>query len=231
MKSNHTERIGKALTAAVLGVAIVLLAAVGASNTAMAQEVVSQVTHVGASAETSSFTAVPVQNLIVAQSFVLDESYRSAWSKERPEVKQGTVIVVRADKSLLRPRQSEMPILFVNDRPIEQTNFGYESGRVVAIVAGEVDLQSARIYFGTPGTAESVDAATGRAELEAAVAAGARAFPEARVAKALERGGEPVRVANRGALYAKVVAKFIDRFSPQEAERAAMYRGFDPANR
>ena len=226
MKANQTERIGGALTVAVLGVAIVVLAAFGASHTAMAQD-----TNAGASAETSSFTAVPVQNLIVAQSFVLDESYRSAWSKERPEVKQGTVIVVNADKSLLRPRQSEMPILFVNDRPVEQTNFGYESGRVVAIVAGEVDLRSARIYFGTPGTAESVDAAMGRAELEAAVEAGARAFPEARVAKALERGGEPVRVAHRGALYAKVVAKFIDRFSPQEAERAAMYRGFDPANR
>ncbi len=230
MNTNDPRRIGGAVTAIALGVAIgISLAVLGTTETAHAQNAQGAVAQ--AESNPSAFTAVPVQNLVVAQRFVLDESYESDWSKERPEVKQGTVIVVRTDKSLLRPRQSAMPILYVNDRPAEQTNFGHESGCLVAIVAGEVDLRSARIFHGTPGTAESVDAAEGRAELEAATAAGAKAFPEARVTKALDRGGEPIRLADRGALYAQVVAKLIERFSPQEAERAELYRGFDPANR
>lgn len=171
-----------------------------------------------------AFVPVAVEELLHARPFTLETPYKYMWCKEQPEIKRGTVVVVKVRNDLARPRQSAMPVLFVNGRPAEQTNVGFISGHLVAIVPGKIDLSRARIYHGTPQLPEQVDAAKGKAEMRKAIDAGIRPFPRDRVEQALRNGGETVAAKQMADIYATVVADLITRYSPNEAERADGYR-------
>ncbi len=172
----------------------------------------------------AKFVPTGAKKLLVAKSFTLGAEYEYLFSKDKPKVKEGTVLVVQVDPEMSKPRQTEMPILFVNRRPAEITNFGLEKGNLVVIVPGKLDLENARVYYGTPGVAEQVDAAKGTQELAAAEKAGVRPFSKREVTRALRRGGDAIQVANVGELYSGLVADLIERFSPAEKEQADGYR-------
>jgi len=139
----------------------------------------------------------PVRGLLYARPFTLETPFRYDWSAEHPEVRSGLMLVLEADPALLRPRETQEPVLFVGSLPAQRTSRGFESGRVVVLVPGPVDLAADPIWFGAPGLPEQVDAATARAER--GLAARAAIGPPGRRAAdaALAKGGEPARFASK----------------------------------
>jgi len=142
-------------------------------------------------------TPAPVRGLLYARPFTLETPFRYDWSAEHPEVRSGLMLVLEADPALLRPRETQEPVLFVGSLPAQRTSRGFESGRVVVLVPGPVDLAADPIWFGTPGLPEQVDAATARAER--GLAARAAIGPPGRRAAdaALAKGGDPARFASK----------------------------------
>ena len=142
-------------------------------------------------------TPAPVRGLLYARPFTLDTPFRYDWSAEHPEVREGLMLVLEADPALLRPRETQEPVLFVGSRPAQRITRTFESGRVVVLVPGPVDLAADPIWFGTPGLPEQVDAAAARAER--GLAARAAIGPPGRRAAdaALAKGGEPARFASK----------------------------------
>ena len=113
-----------------------------------------------------------VDDVIYARSFALENGYEFNWSNERPLVTTGTILVLKVNPDLVVPRQTAEPVLYVGNQTAQRVNFGNESGHVIAIVPGEVDLATSPIWFGTPELPEQVDAATVKAERAQADAAG-----------------------------------------------------------
>ena len=142
-------------------------------------------------------TPAPVRGLLYARPFTLETPFRYDWSAEHPEVRSGLMLVLEADPALLRPRETQEPVLFVGSLPAQRTSRGFESGRVVVLVPGPVDLAADPIWFGTPGLPEQVDASVVRAER--GLAARAAIGPPGRRAAdaALAKGGEPARFASK----------------------------------
>ncbi|MCU0254824.1 MAG: hypothetical protein MUE47_09845 [Acidobacteria bacterium] len=151
-------------------------------------------------------TPAAVRGLVYARPFTLDTPFRYDWSAEHPEVSSGLMLVLEADPALLRPRETQEPILFVGSLPAQRVTRAFESGRVVVLIPGEVDLAADPIWFGTPGLPEQVDAAAARAERDraarAAIAPAGRRAAEA----ALARGGAPARFASKTELLQALAA-------------------------
>ena len=139
----------------------------------------------------------PVRNVLYARPFTLEAGFRSDWSAERPEVREGTILVLEADPALLRPRETAEPILYVGPYVAQRISRAHESGRVVAFVPGRVDLAVEPVWFGTPGLPEQVDAAAVRAERALADAARIRPLDARSVKVAVARGGVAARFASR----------------------------------
>jgi len=175
-------------------------------------------------AQDAASTVTPAKRVLLAKPFTVAEPFQNDWSKEKSKVTQGTILVVEVDEALARPRQTAMPVLYVNDRPAIQTNFGYPGGKLVLIVPGPLDLATARVYHGSDRLPEQVTAAFGAEQLRAARAAGVGPFPAAQVRRAFERGGERLQVEHVTELYSKTIADLIEKVSPEEKDRAADYR-------
>lgn len=160
-------------------------------------------------------TPAAVDGLLYARPFVLEEAYTSNWSAERPRVSEGLLLVLEVDPELIRARQVAEPVLYVGDRTAERVSWGNGSGRLVAIVPGEIELETALIWFGTPALPERVTDAEVRWERQMAAAAGIRPLDEDVVREALQRGGDTLRVKTRvemGRALEDLVARFVTPF-------------------
>lgn len=168
-------------------------------------------------------TPADVEDILYARPFTLEKGYNFDWSKERPLLTEGTLLVLKVDPALVYARQVAEPVLYVGDRTAERVNIGYRSGRIIAIVPGHVDLRTAPIWFGTPELPESVNGNIVRAERALADEAGIRPFSADKVKTALARGGEELKLAGRDALrphfaallqqYSTVETELIDTFN------------------
>jgi hypothetical protein len=107
------------------------------------------------------------------------------------------MLVLEADPALLRPRETQEPILFVGSLPAQRVTRDFESGRVVVLVPGPVDLAADPIWFGTPGLPEQVDAAAARAERGLATRAAIAPAGRRAAGAALAKGGAPARFASK----------------------------------
>jgi hypothetical protein len=112
----------------------------------------------------------------------------------------------------------------VGNQTAQRINHGDESGHVIAIVPGDVDLTKTPIWFGTPGLPERVDAAKITAERALAENAGIKPLPAEKINGALAKGGERLNVADLGALLRGQIADLILEYSPQEKRLADAYR-------
>jgi len=117
-------------------------------------------------------TPAPITALLHVESFTLDVADTFRWSAARPTYARGIILVIAVDPALVYPRQSAEPVLYVGDRPAQRINIGYRSGRVVALVPGDIDVASAPIWFGTPALPEQLGPATIAAERRQATASG-----------------------------------------------------------
>jgi hypothetical protein len=168
-------------------------------------------------------TPAAVDGLFYSREFRLETPYRYAWSAERPQVTHGRLIVVQVHAELVRPRQAAEPVLYVGTTPAHCINIGYPSGRVVAIVPGDIDLEQEPIWFGTPALPERVDTDHALRERRLALASGIEPFAPRLVAVAQTRGGEPLVVDNVETLLLHA-ATLIDRHAPNEQDRVNALR-------
>ena len=169
-------------------------------------------------------TPAVVADLVCARYFTLEQGYPYYWSKERPVVTTGTLLVLKVDKPPAVPRQVAMPVLYVGDIPAWRLNQGYESGHVLAIVPGQVDLTRVPIWFGEPDLPQNVDTATAQAQRALAEKAGVQPFSQERVKAALGEGGKTISAVDLRALLRDEVAELILKYSPQEKQLANEFR-------
>jgi len=168
-------------------------------------------------------TPAPVEGLLYSREFRLETPYRYAWSAERPTVTHGQIVVLQVDPALVRTRQMAEPVLYVGNTPAQCLNSGYASGRVVAIVPGDVDLEREPVWFGTPALPERIDEDRARRERRLATAAGIGPFAPRVVAVARKRGGAPLNVPDAEALLHHA-ATLIERYATTEQDRADALR-------
>ncbi|MBD3868399.1 MAG: hypothetical protein IFK94_09765 [Acidobacteria bacterium] len=153
--------------------------------------VVVLVTALGAVAAPPALPETPLApfELLYARPFTLAEPMEYLWSKERPMVTSGWLLVLEVDPAVAYPRQTALPVLYAGDQVAHYAMKGYPSGRIVAVVPARIDLQSAPIWFGTPTLPEQVDQAIIQAEEVLAREAGIGPFPSGVVEAALAAGG------------------------------------------
>jgi len=161
-------------------------------------------------------TPASVDDVVYIRPFTLDQGFTYHWNVERPQVTAGTLLVLKVDKDLVWPRQVAEPVLYVGDSTAERINHGHESGYVIALVPGTVDLKTDLVWFGTPELPERVDNATVQAEHQLANRAGLTAF-SAKTARAAEaKGGTALKVSDKSELLRDEVSRLILTYSPQE---------------
>lgn len=186
------------------------------------------VASVAAGAPPVAATPAAAADVVYARYFVLEQGFPYYWSKERPLMEAGTLLVLKADKPPAIPRQVAGPVLYVGDLPAWRVNPGYESGYLLAIVPGRVDLAQVPVWFGAPALPQNVDTATAQAQRALAEEAGIRPFSPERVQAALAAGGARIEAVDLRALLRDVVAGLIVKYSPQEEQLAKDLRVAGP---
>ncbi|MEM1181815.1 MAG: hypothetical protein AAGM22_25950 [Acidobacteriota bacterium] len=172
-------------------------------------------------AAASDFAPKSVIDVVHVQPFQLDQSFRSDWQQEKPEVQSGLLVVLNIDTALVIPRDALEPVLYAGDHVVQRLNRGDKSGFVVGIIPGTPDLSTVPIWFGTPALPEAIDAQLLSTERARAEGAGIR--PVGTVgAKSLAR--EPVVASDLTALLRDHAAALVQQYSPQEQRLADSWR-------
>ena len=180
-------------------------------------------------AQTYATPVVPTDNggavreLLYARPFEVNDPFTYWWTAERPEIGAGYILVVAVDPEFAKPRQVDMPVLYVGHTPAQLTHVGYESGHLVVIVPATVNLATDPIFFGSLELPERVDAARGAQEMAAALTLGIRPVAEDKLSAALAAGGETLREVDLEGVML-TVADLIDEYAPDESEVAESYR-------
>ena len=169
-------------------------------------------------------TPAPVDEVLYARPFTLNEAMRFDWCKEPFNLTRGTILVLKVKPELVIPRQSEEPVLYVGRQTAMRLNHGNESGHVIAIVPGDVDLTKDAIWFGTPALPERVDAATIKTESAKAEQAGIKALSAEQARAAQDRGGTRLSAPNMQVLLSDTISVLIEQYSPQEKRLAEQWR-------
>jgi hypothetical protein len=169
-------------------------------------------------------TPAPVEDLVYARQFTVDQSFKHLWRKEQPVVNAGTLLVLKVNRALVVPREAQMPVLYVGDQTVQRLNSGHESGYLIVIVPATPDLTKTPIWFGTPSLPHRMDEAGVKAERAKADQAGIQPFSEEKVHEALARGGEPLKAANLSEILRAEAAELILKYSPQEKHIAEGFR-------
>ena len=160
-------------------------------------------------------TPAAVESIIYARKFTLENGYPFNWSKERPVVTSGYLLVLKVNPDLVFPRQSAEPVLYVGTQTAERVNHGFPSGHVIAIAPGDVALNEALLWFGTPELPERVDTNVAKAELDVAKAAGIKPFSAKELDAARARGGAELNGATIVDVL-RVAADLIRQYAPEE---------------
>jgi hypothetical protein len=169
-------------------------------------------------------TPAAVADVVYARSFTLDKGFQYYWTKQRRNVTTGTLLVLKVDNALVFPRETPMPVLYVGTQTAQRLNHGHQSGHVIAVVPGEVDLTKQMVWFGERESPWNIDAAAANAQRDLAVRAGIKPFSKEKVTAALKNGGERLRLADMSTLLREVVAPLLDEYSPQERTLAEDFR-------
>jgi len=151
-------------------------------------------------ARTEPQTPGPIDRVVYAQPFTLQEGFTFPIHKERPQVKTGYLLIIDADPKLVLTMSRGSRILYLGKQPGWRVNPAYPSGRAFVLVpaglntAGEVDLDLARIriWLGTDRFEGDADQPRIELEHELAVKAGIGRRPRREIDAALaEADGQP----------------------------------------
>jgi len=165
-------------------------------------------------------TPAAVEGVMYARKFALENGYTFYSCKEKPVVTSGYLLVLKVDADLVFPRQCAEPVLYVGEHTAQRINHGFPSGYVIAIAPGDVALDKALLWFGTPELPESIDANAAKAELEVAAAAGIKPFSAKELDTARAQGGADLNGATIVDVL-RVAADLIRMYAPEEEHIAA----------
>ena len=160
-----------------------------------------------------------VHGLLFAEPFRLAQPYAHTWRSERPQVREGWLLVLEVERDLVVPRQLAEPVLFVGAQTAERVNQGDVAGRLVVIVPGALDPAADPAWFGAPMLPERVFAATVAGELAGARRAGVPALALAPATRPDALGHPRLELADRTALE-RHAAELVRVWAPEERERA-----------
>jgi len=166
-------------------------------------------------------TPSAVIDLVFARPFTLTKGYKYNWSKVRPIVRSGTLVVLKVDPNLVVPRNSAEPVLYAGNQTVQRLNHGHKSGHVIAIIPGKIDLTQAPIWFGRPGLPERVTAQMIKSERALADAAKIRPFAAKKVKTVTK---ERLKVSDLFSLLRDYAANLVLEYSPQEKNLAETWR-------
>lgn len=169
-------------------------------------------------------TPAAVNDIVFARSFILANGYEYNWNKDRPIVTSGILVVLKVDPDLVFPRNSAEPVLYAGNQTVQRLNHGHESGHVIAIIPGEIDLTQVPIWFGRPELPERVDANTIKSERALAEAANIRPFGAEKVRKATANSAGRLEAADLFSLLRDQAAELVLQFSPQEKNLVETWR-------
>ena len=162
------------------------------------------------------------QRLLVARPFTVQKPFVNDWSADQREYTSGTLVVLEMDRSYLVPRNATLgPTLFAGDVPIKRLNHGHQSGRVIGIVPGAVDLSAVPLWFGTPELVTPDTPASALLSRRDAERGSQRARPAEEV-RAARRPA--VAAEDLAALLRTVGAELVLQYSPQEKDLAEIWR-------
>ena len=167
-------------------------------------------------------TPAAIRRVLVAQPFTLGRPFKFTWSEEEPMISSGTLVVLEVDPALAVPRNAvREPVLFAGSSAVMRLNHGHQSGRVIGIIPGAVDLTTAPIWFGRPEQTGRVTAQIAAAELARATRSGIRPQPAQQLRAARRATATSQSLAN---LLRTVGADLVLEFSPQERILADQWR-------
>lgn len=176
------------------------------------------------------FTPAPAQDILFAQPFTLSEGYAYGWSKERPTVTSGQIVVFQVNPDLVYPRQTAEPVLYVGATSAERLNVGYTSGRVVAIVPDAIGNDGkpvpqdiSKAWFGRPGLPGEIDSKTVAEEARLAGNGGIQKLAADKIdAARAAAGNQTARLARKHELLG-LAARLLQQYSPDEVDLIVNY--------
>lgn len=166
-------------------------------------------------------TPAAVVDVVHIQPFVLKEGYSHDWRQERPFVQSGTLVVFKVNPDYVYPRNAAEPVLYAGNQTAQRLNQGHESGYVIAIIPGAIDLAREPVWFGSRELPERVNAETITLERARAEKAGIKPFDAAKVQSVTR---ERLESNDLAALLREHVAELLPQFSPQEKALAETWR-------
>lgn len=166
-------------------------------------------------------TPAAVIDILEIQPFRLGVGYHYDWLESRPFVSDGLLVVLRVDPNHVEPRDTAEPVLYAGDRTVQRLNQGNESGFVIGIIPGEIDLASAPIWFGRPELPERVTPDVIKEERALADSAGIKAFSPDKITGARR---DPIEVDDLAALLRGAAADLVLKFSPDEKDLVETWR-------
>jgi hypothetical protein len=166
-------------------------------------------------------TPAAVSDVVSISPFTLEEGYRYNWRQERPFIKSGLLVVFKVNPDYVYPRNAAEPVLYAGNQTVQRLNQGNESGYVVAIIPGAVDLAREPVWFGTPELPEVVNAQTIEMERAKAEKAGIKPFDAEQIENVT---GDRISASDLAALLREQVAELLVKFSPQEKALAETWR-------
>ena len=169
-------------------------------------------------------TPAAVDEVVYARPFTLNDGFRFDWTNEPFQVTKGTILVLKVDPKLVIARQLEEPVLYVGNQTAMRLNQGDQSGYVVAVVPGDVDLTKDPVWFGTPELPERINAARIQAERQQAEKAGIKALSAEKAKVATDNGGSRVSAQDMSSLLRDTISTLVEKYSPQEKSAAETWR-------
>jgi hypothetical protein len=166
-------------------------------------------------------TPAAVTDVVAIHPFALEEGYRYDWRQERPFIESGTLVVFKVNPDLVYPRNAAEPVLYAGNQTAQRLNHGHESGFVIAIIPGEVDLAREPAWFGSPALPERVNAETINSERAKAEKAGIRPFDAEKIRSVTQ---ERLEASDLASLLREHVAELLVKYSPQEKALAETWR-------
>ena len=156
-----------------------------------------------------------------AQPFKLVQGYIYDRSKDRPFIKKGILLVLKVDPDLVIPRDAAHPLLMADQIIVQTLNHGHESGNVVAIVPGDIDLSTVRFWFAKSSlysqiSTKEIDADQLMKELIAI-----KTFDRQKIDHVMQ---SQITVANLFVLLRDVAADLVLQYSPEEKSLAKTWR-------
>lgn len=175
----------------------------------------------GPTTPTPDFKPQSVIDIVHIQPFQLKQSFKYDWRRDRPDVRFGLLVVFKVDPDMVMPKNALEPVLYAGNQTVQRLNHGHESGFVIGIIPGQIDLSKEPVWFGTPALPERIDAKMIERERTKAERSGISALTSIDIQS---RTRDMIVASDLTTLLREQAANLVLEFSPQEKRLADSWR-------